>query len=136
VIRLQKGGVKFSVVTGSGKVARIASVLVSILRDTFSDDGARCPWRERLSFTDYSILTSSKGSTQPALNSSEKATTSVFRAGERKTVNARDQAPALSVSLERGSYQRVARRMNGAGVYQLGDPSGFRPGSPNCLAVN
>ncbi len=35
-------------------------------------------------------------------------------------VNARSPAPALSVSLKRGSYQRVARRMNGAGVYQLG----------------
>ncbi len=67
MICVQKGGVKFSVVTGSGKEARLRSVLVSILCETFSDDGAGVHGREGLSFTDYSILTSSKGSTQPAL---------------------------------------------------------------------
>jgi len=118
VISVQKDGVKFSVVTGSAKEARLRSVLVSILGQSFSDDGAGVHGERSFLYRplDLDLL---EGLDTTALNSLEKRRRSQFFARERRRQRKR-QATALSVSVERGSYQRVARRMNGVGVYQLG----------------
>ncbi|PYU62700.1 MAG: hypothetical protein DMG56_11385 [Acidobacteria bacterium] len=115
MISVQKDGVKFSVVTGSAKEARLRSVLVSILGQSYSDDGAGVHGERSFLYRplDLDLL---EGLDTTALNSLEKRRRSQFFAGTKAST----QATALSVSVERGSYQRVARRMNGVGVYQLG----------------
>ena len=119
MISVQKDGVKFSVVTGSAKEARLRRVLVSILGQSFSDDGAGVHGERSFLYRPLDLDLLEGLDTTRAQFFGKKATISVFRGNEG--VNASDgsqrlgRARQLSAS---GAADERSRRISIGVIHQ------------------
>jgi len=99
VISVQKDGVKFSVVTGSAKEARLRRVLVSILGQSFSDDGAGVHGERSFLYRPLDLDLLEGLDTTRAQFFGKKATISVFRAGTKASTQATSDGSQRGIDL-------------------------------------